>query len=957
MTSHGAPHDSRMTIDHPNPTIAVRAPWLYRLITRGATAIAFGQGVVTIEGVPGQGHVTLSLEEIDQFIKDRSWFGTRLTIRVLSGLEYSIAGLPKQPAALLAASLQNEAAQLARQIGEQSLQREAQIRNAFAGERYLRYGDGEELRRQIEQTTTEVRSRIVRAHLGGEALGALDSLQALEAAADFERARADANRRFVSAAIPAVSDAMEASFAFKPTDEQAKAIATDEETTLVLAGAGTGKTGIITGKVAHLVRNCGVLPEQILVLAYNRKAADEIRTRIGDDLSGCDVRTFHAFGHAVVRQDSSAPSISRMATDQRFRSRQFDRILDELFSNAAEAPELANFVAYHSQPYHSPFDFDNFSDYRSYTRGIELRTLTGDQVKSYEELEVANFLALNGITAEYEAPYQVGTADPRYRQYRPDFYLPDADIYIEHFALDANGKPPSSWQRYHEGVLWKRSLHRQCGTRLIETYSWQHQDGSLLPELDRRLREYGVRFERTPVEQLLANLRNIIASWLGQLLATFLSLVKTAGFTMSELRERAVALPLSNAVRSNAFLDLFERVWNRYEDLLDEENAVDFDDLINRATDIIETGRWVSPFRYVLVDEFQDISAGRLALLKALKTSGIAYFLVGDDWQSINRFAGSDVGLMTSCGDHLGFVAQRELSQTFRYGESIIGPSSTFIQRNPEQTQRTLKGQETGADDGVTLITATEQVDGAARALADIAERVPPQQEASVLMLGRYRRSVNGVKFRSPRPEIRVKPSTIHSAKGQEADYAVVLDLADGFSGFPAAKENDPLLNIVMSESSPFPHAEERRLFYVAMTRARRQVYLVADAARPSAFVRELRRGQPDIRQLGRFADDDAPPCPRCGGRLIVSQTGKTRRCTNHPLCEYQTPRCGVCESGYVIVGDGRTKCSNSSCAGGVRACPRCKIGILGRRQGQFGEFWGCSEYYAEPPCRYTCDA
>ena len=200
---------------------------------------------------------------------------------------------------------------------------------------------------------------------------------------------------------------------------------------------------------------------------------------------------------------------------------------------------------------------------------------------------------------------------------------------------------------------------------------------------------------------------------------------------------------------------------------------------------------------------------------------------------------------MISCGDHLGFVTQRELSQTFRYGESIIGPSSTFIQRNPEQTRRTLKGRETGADDGVTIITATEQADGAARALADIAARVPPQREASVLVLGRYRRSVNHLRFRSPRPGIRVETSTIHSAKGREADYAVVLDLTEGFWGFPAAKENDPLLNIVLSESSGFPHAEERRLFYVAMTRARRRVYLVADATRPSAFVRELRRGHP----------------------------------------------------------------------------------------------------------------
>lgn len=225
------------------------------------------------------------------------------------------------------------------------------------------------------------------------------------------------------------------------------------------------------------------------------------------------------------------------------------------------------------------------------------------------------------------------------------------------------------------------------------------------------------------------------------------------------------------------------------------------------------------------------------------------------------------------------------------------------------------------------------------------------------MVLGRYRSSVNGSRFRSPRSGIHVETSTVHSAKGREADYAIVLDLVAGRLGFPATKEDDPLLNLVLSRSSAFPHAEERRLFYVAMTRARRQVYLIADAANPSVFVRELLEEQPDVRQLGRFVDDDAPPCPRCGGRLVVWQTGKTRRCTNHPLCAYRAPRCDVCGSGYLIVDDGHGRCSHRGCAGGARVCPRCTIGVLQRRSSRFGEFWGCSEYRAEPPCRYTQDA
>ena len=589
--------------------------------------------------------------------------------------------------------------------------------------------------------------------------------------------------------------------------------------------------------------------------------------------------------------------------------------------------------------------------------GAQRRTLTGDLVKSHEELVIANFLACKGVKVKYEAPYSAETANTRHRQYQPDFYLPDYDIYIEHFALKENGEAPRGWHRYREDVDWKRGIHRQNGTPLIETYSWQHGDGSLLAELERRLREYGVRFEPVPPERLLQNLRATVVSWLPLLLAAFLNLVKTAGLTMRELRQCASAPPLSGTVRSRAFLDLFERVWLRYEALLKEENAIDFNDLINRATEVVEAGRWRSPYRYVLVDEFQDISAGRLALLKALKRPDAAYFLVGDDWQSIYRFAGSDVGLMSSCGDHLGAVARRELRQTFRYGAAIAGPSSAFVQRNPAQIKRTLRGRETGADDGVTVIAAVRAADGAARALADIAARVPSHQPATVLVLGRYRRSVNGLRLRPPRPGIRIETSTVHSAKGREADYAVVLDLIDGPFGFPATKEDDPLLSLVVSGSSAFPYAEERRLFYVAMTRARRQTYLVADMRNPSAFVRELLAKEGDIRRIGRFVDDDAPSCPRCGGRLVVSQTGKTRRCTNHPLCAYQAPRCDACRSGYLIVGNGQARCSNGNCAGEAYACPRCKVGVLQRRQGRHGEFRGCSEYYALPPCGYTEDA
>ena len=139
-------------------------------------------------------------------------------------------------------------------------------------------------------------------------------------------------------------------------------------------------------------------------------------------------------------------------------------------------------------------------------------------------------------------------------------------------------------------------------------------------------------------------------------------------------------------VRNLVFLDIFNRVQQRYEQLLAEAGDLDFHDFINRAAGHIGDRRWQTRYRYVLVDEFQDISAGRMALLRALNNTSVAYFVVGDDWQSIYRFAGSDVSLVSGCGNHLGHVQQRTLSLTFRYGDGILAPSTTFIKKNPQQT-------------------------------------------------------------------------------------------------------------------------------------------------------------------------------------------------------------------------------------------------------------------------------
>ena len=206
---------------------------------------------------------------------------------------------------------------------------------------------------------------------------------------------------------------------------------------------------------------------------------------------------------------------------------------------------------------------------------------------------------------------------------------------------------------------------------------------------------------------------------------------------------------------------------------------------------------------------------------------------------------------------------------------------------------------------------------------------------------------------------MKVEFSTVHAAKGREADFVIVLDLKDGRRGFPSQMEDDPLMELVLPPNSEdtVAHAEERRLFYVAMTRAKRGVYLITDATRPSAFVTELRKSFRGMRQLGEVAGYEGPVCPRClDGKLVSSQTRKSLRCTNHPLCTHLAPRCPNCDGGYAVVTLEPVACicTNPNCDNPPKACPRCGLGVIMERNGRYGSFLGCTGYMSEPPCTYT---
>jgi DNA helicase-4 len=761
------------------------------------------------------------------------------------------------------------------------------------------------------------------------------------------------------------------------TSAQRRACVVCEDRNLVLAGAGTGKTSTMIGRAGYLMATGHARADQILMLAYAKKAAGEMQERQDARLGKwCPegtpkVSTFHAMGLDIIRKvEGRGVDVTPMAEDPVRLAQFIDRTMDELCDDADYRAKLIRYITTERFPYRSYFDFASMQEYEEYVRTYELRTLAGELVKSFEEVAVANFLNSQGVAYEYERPYPVDTADATHRRYSPDFYLPQYDIYIEHFALDRAGRAPEYFAPgYAADADWKRALHKQHGTTLLETFSYMKREGILDSSLAAQLEAAGVRYSPRDEMQLLKELRESSeVKQVADLLGGFLGLFKQANSSLPTVRAALEAH--KDKSRLLLLVDLFAPVLEVYEADLAKHGQIDFADMIRRATAYVEAGRFVSPFTHILVDEFQDISAVRANLVIALlrQRQDSVLFAVGDDWQSIYRFTGSDIGYTWHFARVFGATATTALDTTFRFNSSIGNVASYFVLQNPSQTRKTVRSLVDAAEPAVSLLGALSREDGLKVALEAIAKRESygSSARATVLVLARYKfvleewPSEVRRRLKQEYPSLSIDFMTVHAAKGREADYVVVLGLEKGRNGFPANKPVDALLEILLPKSEDFAFAEERRLFYVAMTRARRRVYLVYNPMEASPFVSELRdESHPYPVRVDEFAGHslcmELPhvACPKCGSGALVPREGESGRfvgCNNYPRCDHTEQLCPQCGS-LMRRRAGARACTNPECNAVVRLCPKCG-GSMVERSGPHGKFLGCSNYYREG-CRY----
>lgn len=747
----------------------------------------------------------------------------------------------------------------------------------------------------------------------------------------FETDTKQANERYINQELKDNSDLFDDLDGKSLDSQQREAIVVDEDAVKVIAGAGSGKTFTIQGKVKYLTEKRDVDPSEILAISFSNASVDDLKERIAEPI---DIKTFHKVGKDILTQynqysrpDTSALKriIKRYLTKKALKNEDISKKLIEFFSFYINVPPSDDDIKYEGDLLDWQEGVD-FSTLKRRFKNKQRETLNNEIVRSYEELYIANFLFIYGIKYTYEKIYSYPNKnferefnkfkeflfsfneeipdelknditrdllnltdifeEYEIKDYLPDFYLDDYNIYIEHFGLNRNcenhligGK---SSEEYVKEMEWKRKVHKKYGTTLIETFSYYQSENRLLTRLAEKLQAQGVEFNEIDYREVYRILleNKTIKEWEDfiVLLKTFIELFKGNNYDETKFKEfydYVGGLKDSfSKDRTIAFLKIVEEIYNDYESYLLKIKKIDFNDMINKASDCIVKNGLDLPYKYIIVDEYQDTSFTRYNLLRNICDSiGAKIMVVGDDWQSIYSFSGCDVNIFTKFDNFFDVCETRYIEKTYRNSQQLIDASSNFVMKNPDQTRKELKSSKS-LKYPIKLVNFDNDFDEILKFELIIKNIINQStfKNKKILILGRNNKDIFNLlknfnveneygkrkfeilgdedKLRRNKfvkivyresPDVNIEYRTVHQSKGLECDNVILINLKNWKAGFPNKMVDDPVLNFVKRNGDSFSYAEERRLFYVALTRTKNNVYLLAPYFKSSVFVQELK--------------------------------------------------------------------------------------------------------------------
>lgn len=649
--------------------------------------------------------------------------------------------------------------------------------------------------------------------------------------------------------------------------QQRRSIVSEADNCLVVSSAGSGKTSSIVGKVRYLIDIKHINPQNILLISYTNKAAAELTERM--DIAGLRGYTFHKLAIDIIgKATGQKPSICDN-TDALFVKIYHKLLEDEDFKKSI----VEYFVDYQVQE----ADWEHRKNERrqqlSELKEVRLKAQFPDMdgktiyVRSEQEQKICFVLSSLGVKFRYEEPYEHPLADEMHSQYNPDFSIyferdgKTKRIYLEHFGVDEHGLVPTWFakdkgityeeanQKYNDGITWKKAAHEKFGTVLLTTSSADFHYSDIRHTLKASLEKAGVPVqEKTDAElyDMVLPPNSKQEKAFIRLVVTFVTLIKSSCKSIQEVLKQAKNVGDKRSIF--IIKRIFQPVYERYIEELRNNNQIDFTDAILQATEICRSSHPVK-YEYIIVDEFQDISVDRYNFLKVLREGNppAKLYCVGDDWQSIYRFSGSDMALFNQFPDYFGSTEINRIETTYRFGEPLVSLSSQFIQRNKAQLKKDIHPFNPQAKTELQFCVYERR--DYCNAIGQLVASIPADK--SIFLLGRYSfddyylsflyKSVKeGNRFYYFIGDRKIEFLTVHKSKGLEADYVIILQCNKDTYGFPSMVSDDPVLDYVLTKSDQYPYGEERRLFYVAITRAKIKTYVLYDRRFPSVFVDEF---------------------------------------------------------------------------------------------------------------------
>jgi len=676
-------------------------------------------------------------------------------------------------------------------------------------------------------------------------------------------------------------------------DEQKTAIITDDKHNLVVAGAGSGKTEVLIIRIAYLIlrKQDKISPNRILVLAFQKKAAYEIQKRLNERF-GIDVKikTFHSLGLEILRE-------STLNLKMKFNGDNFDfeykNFIKSLFKNAEKDLQfqkiLINYMKHFGDDKYAKneSDFETKEQWYNYMRNLDYVTLNGTRVKSEGEREIMNFLLshkINGkiirVQYEHRAEWMKYTNEKgEIKIPKPDFFLPEYNIYIEHWGINENGNVPQWFEKdtitYKKGMNLKiEKFKQQTNYSLIETtygefkhrFFFDNLEKKIVEEIERRNPENKVVLSPLDYFELVqivwkdckVSLRGVHSD-----IATFIIKAKTNGFKPNDIHERLEKEAWSP--KQIAFSKMALIIYTEYEKELINKNEIDFSDMINLALMELKKNKQLfeNIFDYILIDEYQDISKQRYLLIKALmdKNKNCKLFCVGDDWQSIMGFTGSNLDMFLNFEKYFDHPARTDLSMNYRSIKSIVDAGADLIKFNGN-AQLKKKTMANNKEEKKIMVYSYSHEDKwtyhkqtAIHCVDKIKEYLSngyrPQDIMILCRIVKNPRLINPLKEHAKNSNILIginsrNPNAIplmsvHKSKGLQAKVVFLLCVDEGLYGFPCRLEDSIIFEPAMDTKYNNKEEEERRLFYVAITRSKEDVLIYTQKRAKSMFLKEIK--------------------------------------------------------------------------------------------------------------------